>query len=69
EQQGILAVGPEINQWIPTGKVVFPRAETIGKLGLTKQDYVPGEQLTPIYLRETTFIKAPPPRFGSASHC
>ena len=35
---------------------------TIARLAATRTDYVSGDKLEPIYLRETTFVKAPPPR-------
>ena len=31
----------------------------------SKYDFVPGEKLEPIYLREVSFVKAPPPRHYS----
>ena len=37
-------------------------AEKIARLACAKNDFVPGESLEPIYLRETNFVKAPPPR-------
>jgi tRNA threonylcarbamoyl adenosine modification protein YeaZ len=55
-------VGPEVNKWFPQGRVVFPRAVALGKLAATRTDFIPGEKLEPIYLRETSFVKAPPPR-------
>ncbi|HXT11641.1 MAG TPA: tRNA (adenosine(37)-N6)-threonylcarbamoyltransferase complex dimerization subunit type 1 TsaB [Candidatus Angelobacter sp.] len=61
-EAGELLIGPEVSRWFPTGKIVFPRAATIGKLALEQNDFIPGEKLEPIYLRETKFVKAPPPR-------
>jgi len=58
---GVL-VGPEVQSWFPAGRVIVPRAATVGELALERTDYVSGEKLEPIYLRETTFVKAPPPR-------
>ena len=46
-------------------RTVFPTAFAIGTLARWRTDFVPGEKLEPIYLRETAFIKAPPPRFAS----
>jgi len=62
EQAGSFLVGPEVTRWFSAGRVVFPRAETIGKLALSRSDFVPGEKLEPIYLRQPGFVKAPPPR-------
>jgi tRNA threonylcarbamoyl adenosine modification protein YeaZ len=61
EAGGIL-IGPEVSRWFESGKVVFPRAATLGRLALNRTGFIAGEKLEPIYLRETTFVKAPPPR-------
>jgi tRNA threonylcarbamoyladenosine biosynthesis protein TsaB len=58
-------IGPEVTKWFPAGKIVFPRAAILGKLALARTDFVSGEKLEPIYLRETQFVKAPPPRIIS----
>jgi tRNA threonylcarbamoyladenosine biosynthesis protein TsaB len=58
---GVL-VGPEVTPWFPEARVLVPRAATVGELALERTDYLPGEKLEPIYLRETTFVKAPPSR-------
>jgi tRNA threonylcarbamoyl adenosine modification protein YeaZ len=58
-------IGPEVTRWIASGKITFPRAATLGKLALNRTDFVAGEKLEPIYLRETKFVKAPPPRLIS----
>ena len=39
-----------------------PDAAVLAELAAGRSDFVPGEALEPIYLRETTFLKAPPPR-------
>ena len=59
---GEVLIGPEVLRWFPSGKTVFPRAANLGKMALTRTDFIPGEKLEPIYLRETKFVKAPPPR-------
>ncbi len=59
---GALLVGPEINRWFSGGAVVFPRAVTLAKLAGLQPGSLPGEALEPIYLRPTSFVKAPPPR-------
>jgi tRNA threonylcarbamoyl adenosine modification protein YeaZ len=61
ERAGQTLVGPEITKWFPGGRIVFPRAAVLGQLALRRSDFVT-EKLEPIYLRETTFVKAPPPR-------
>jgi tRNA threonylcarbamoyl adenosine modification protein YeaZ len=62
---GGAVIGPEVTKWFPMGKIVFPRATVLGRLALARTDFVSGEKLEPIYLRETQFVKAPPPRIIS----
>lgn len=62
ELRGELVVGPEVLTWFPKGRPIFPRATALGRLALNQTNFVPGEELRPIYLRTTTFVKAPPPR-------
>jgi tRNA threonylcarbamoyladenosine biosynthesis protein TsaB len=62
QSAGDVLFGPEVTKWFPNGRPLFPRAATLGQLALQRSDFVPGEHLEPIYLRETTFVKAPPPR-------
>ena len=59
---GQLILGPEVNRWFPSGKVIFPEAAMLGQLAGAREDFVSGEKLEPIYLRETNFVKAPPAR-------
>jgi|ERR1051326_248510 tRNA threonylcarbamoyl adenosine modification protein YeaZ len=65
ERAGQTLVGPEVIKWFPGGQILFPRAAILGQLALRRGDFVSGEKLEPIYLRETTFVKAPPPRIIS----
>lgn len=62
EQAGMTLVGPEVTKWFPNGRLLFPRASTVGQLAANRSDFVFGEQLEPIYLRATSFVKAPPAR-------
>jgi tRNA threonylcarbamoyl adenosine modification protein YeaZ len=62
KKAGEVLIGPEVTRWFPEGRVVFPRAATLGNLALARTNFVVGEKLEPIYLRETKFVKAPPPR-------
>jgi tRNA threonylcarbamoyl adenosine modification protein YeaZ len=62
KREGALLVGPEATRWFPDGRLIFPTASMIGRLVLGRTDYVSGETLEPIYLRQTNFVKAPPPR-------
>jgi tRNA threonylcarbamoyl adenosine modification protein YeaZ len=62
ERAGQTLIGPEVTKWFPGARIVFPRAAVLGQIALRRDDFVPGEKLEPIYLRETSFVKAPPPR-------
>jgi len=57
---GEIWVGPEVNRWWPKGKILFPAAATLGQLAAGRNDFVSGDKLAPIYLRETSFVKTPP---------
>jgi tRNA threonylcarbamoyl adenosine modification protein YeaZ len=56
-----VVIGPEASRFVPGALDLSPSAETLAtlvNLGIS----IPSEQLEPVYLRETTFVKAPPPR-------
>jgi tRNA threonylcarbamoyladenosine biosynthesis protein TsaB len=57
---GEILIGPEVTHWFPNGRTFFPRAATLVKLAAGRNDFVAGEKLEPVYLRETNFVKAPP---------
>jgi tRNA threonylcarbamoyladenosine biosynthesis protein TsaB len=60
---GALLTGPEISRWFPAnGRTLHPRAAMLVELAASRTDVVPGEKLEPVYLRETSFVKAPPAR-------
>jgi tRNA threonylcarbamoyl adenosine modification protein YeaZ len=59
---GGIVIGPEATRWFPQGRIVHPRATMIAAVAARRTDFLTGEQLEPIYLRETSFVKAPPPR-------
>jgi len=62
---GTTVIGPEVRRWFSAGNELFPSAATLGKLAASRSDFVSGEKLEPIYLREISFVKAPPPRLTS----
>jgi tRNA threonylcarbamoyladenosine biosynthesis protein TsaB len=62
ESAGELLAGPEATRWFPNGRIIFPQAAMLARLAARRSDFVAGEMLEPIYLRETTFVKAPPSR-------
>jgi tRNA threonylcarbamoyladenosine biosynthesis protein TsaB len=57
-----ILIGPDVTRWFPNGRMIFPRAAVLGQLALSRSDFVAGDKLEPIYLRETNFVKAPPSR-------
>ena len=59
---GEILVGPEVTRWFAAGKVVSPQAAMLATLAADRSDFMPGEKLEPVYLRETNFVKAPPRR-------
>jgi tRNA threonylcarbamoyladenosine biosynthesis protein TsaB len=56
QQAGETLAGPAAE------RVLFPGAADVAGLAALRNDYVSGEKLAPIYLRETTFVKAVPAR-------
>jgi tRNA threonylcarbamoyl adenosine modification protein YeaZ len=61
---GLTPIGPEVTKWFPGARIVCPRAAVLCQLALRRSDFVAGEKLEPLYLRETDFVKAPPPKFS-----
>jgi tRNA threonylcarbamoyladenosine biosynthesis protein TsaB len=53
-------IGPEVTRWFPGSRTIFPRAATLAQLAVEQSDFVTGEKLKPIYLRETNYAKVPP---------
>ncbi len=53
-------IGPEAGKWFSGGRNIYPRAGCLARLAMQQSQVVAGEKLEPIYLRETTFMKAPP---------
>lgn len=62
ERAGEMLIGPEVTRWFAPGRTVSSRAARLAKLAAERVTAGQSENLEPIYLRETTFIKAPPPR-------
>jgi tRNA threonylcarbamoyl adenosine modification protein YeaZ len=55
-------LGPDLGRTLPGVKPMYPSARTLGRLALERTAFVEGTELKPVYLRETSFVKAPPPR-------
>jgi tRNA threonylcarbamoyl adenosine modification protein YeaZ len=61
-RRGELVLGPGVTQWFPSARDLYPDAAMLGRLASRRREFVAGEKLEPIYLRETAFKKAPPTR-------
>lgn len=61
-----IVAGPDADHWSKNGRVLFPSATALAQLATPRMDFLPGEKLEPIYLRETNFVKAPAPRIPPA---
>ena len=55
-------IGPEVTRWFPAAQLLFPDASVLGQLAAARTSFLPADKLEPIYLRETDFVKAAPPR-------
>ena len=60
--RGQALIGPDLQKWFGGARNTYPDAGMLGRLACGRRDFVAGEKLEPIYLRETSFLKAPPPR-------
>jgi tRNA threonylcarbamoyladenosine biosynthesis protein TsaB len=63
--RGERLLGPGAAEKFATAQNLFPDAAILGRLACEGRGLTPGEKLEPIYLRETAFKKAPPPRTAS----
>jgi tRNA threonylcarbamoyl adenosine modification protein YeaZ len=55
-------LGPEADRFVLGGRRIAPAARTLAIEAARRGLFGEGENLEPIYLRETEFVKAPPPR-------
>ena len=53
-----LELGQIFGRWFAAGKTLFPPAATLAKLAAFRGDFSSGENLEPVYLRATNFLKA-----------
>ena len=58
--KGGIFIGPEVTKWYSDGRIMFPRAAMLAELAARRDAFAAGENLEPIYLRETNFVKSPP---------
>jgi tRNA threonylcarbamoyl adenosine modification protein YeaZ len=59
---GEIVAGPDISRLFPGARPLYPAAAMVGLLAAGRTNFVAGEKLEPVYLRETNFVKAPTPR-------
>jgi tRNA threonylcarbamoyladenosine biosynthesis protein TsaB len=53
-------IGPDKTKLFPQATQIFPEASMLGQLACRRTDFIPAEQLEPIYLREVSFKKVTP---------
>jgi len=63
-RNGCRVLGPGLKDFFADKEEFYPDAETLAKLASKSGEFMAAEELKPIYLRPTAFIKAPPPRFS-----
>jgi len=61
-EEGAILLGPDLDEIELPVRPLYPEAGMIGVLAAGSADFVPGQELTPIYLRQPQFVKAPIPR-------
>jgi tRNA threonylcarbamoyl adenosine modification protein YeaZ len=62
--RGGQVAGPGLARWFPNAIDLEPMASAVGLLAAGRNDFLAGEKLEPIYLREIAFVKAAPPQLG-----
>jgi tRNA threonylcarbamoyladenosine biosynthesis protein TsaB len=62
--KGEILIGPDAAKFSPGGQAIFPHAKAVAGLAAEAKNFLPGEKLEPIYLRETNFVKAGPAGSG-----
>lgn len=63
-RRGGIVCGPGLARWFLGAREIFPEAAAVGCLAVETPESSGDARLEPIYLRQTLFVKAPPPRFG-----
>lgn len=59
---GTHVAGPDATRYFPEARNLFPDAATLAHLASSRTEFPPCEKIEPIYLREISFVKAPPLR-------
>jgi tRNA threonylcarbamoyladenosine biosynthesis protein TsaB len=62
QNRGDILISPDAERFGGTAQKIFPGALMLAGLARARTDFIPGSELAPIYLREASFVKAPPPR-------
>jgi tRNA threonylcarbamoyladenosine biosynthesis protein TsaB len=60
---GLRLIGPDAASVAAGADLTIPGAGRLARLAAGREGFVDGGKLEPIYLRETSFVKAPPPRW------
>ncbi len=63
---GGLILGPHAKRWVLSALEVFPDATFVAALARDPATVRPVSELEPVYLREDSCVKAPPPRIAPA---
>ena len=61
-EEGAALFGPDLDEVELPVRPLYPEAGMVGVLAAGSADFVPGQELTPIYLRQPQFVKAPTTR-------
>jgi tRNA threonylcarbamoyl adenosine modification protein YeaZ len=64
-REGEILVGPDVARADWGVRPVHPDAGMVGVLASDRTEFVPPHELRPVYLREPTFVKAPPHRLAA----
>jgi tRNA threonylcarbamoyladenosine biosynthesis protein TsaB len=58
---GVVVFGPDLSTLLPGSTPLHPEAAILAEFAGRNSDFVPANQLEPIYLRAVNFVKAPKP--------
>lgn len=58
---GQTVIGPDLVEMFPQARAAHPDAGVLAELAARRLDFIPAEELEPIYLRAANFVKAPKP--------
>lgn len=54
---GLTVIGPQLNEWHPQARALFPEATTLGLVASRRSNFVGAQSLEPVYLRAPDFLK------------